>query len=126
LIAHLLEEGDGLVGDEEGTTSIDVSFMSLLLDLEYDGGDGAFVVGATYKQIRKIGHQVGFGKPHMKLWVGFCSYLPLSQKMASHLISGLAERERETEEARRLIDEALQASPEVFKAIDNAENPENS
>ncbi len=62
LVAHLLEDSEGILRNEEGTTSIDVSFMSLLLDLEYDGGEEACTVGATYKQIYRIGYQVGFGK----------------------------------------------------------------
>ena len=82
-------------------------------------------MGATYKQIYKIGHQVGFNKQQMNLWVGFCSHLPLSQKMASYLVSCLPDRERETEEAKRLIGEALEAEDDVFEAIDNLKDPNN-
>ena len=88
IISQVLENNEGIVRDRAGV-GIDVSFMESLKGVEYDPTDGACSVGASYKQLHKIGHQVGLSKRQMGLWVKFCSHLPLSQRMATHLISNL-------------------------------------
>lgn len=122
-ISHILQKNEGVVRGKG--IVIDIGFMSLLYALNYVGDVVSSTLGATYRQIFKIGHQVGFNKKQMVLWVRFCRYLPLSQRMTSYLISNLNDKEKQTEETKRLIDDALGSYSNIFEPLDNEENPES-
>lgn|SRR5215216_562836 len=53
-IFQVLENDEGAVSDKDGTV-INISFMTLLKNLDYDSGDEACTLGATYRQLYKIG-----------------------------------------------------------------------
>lgn len=93
---------EGEVNGEE--VSIDVSFLAALLATEYDPKDAArYSLGATYKQVYRLGHLAGFDGAQLKAWVAFCEGLPLNSVLASRLFP-LLESSEETKEAKRLID----------------------
>jgi hypothetical protein len=45
--------------------------------------------GASYKQLARIAHQVAMSKSERVAWYRFCERIPMSQRMAGHILGRL-------------------------------------